>query len=209
MASTSPSSRCWTRFCRWRTRKSRLKWQRPSARPASKPRQHAHGGSQEAEEQRQGDGQEPEGRLHRDACRRTRYSWPSASSPTRRTPGLDAAGVELDGGVRRQSTRTCAPTCRTSTPSATARASWRLAHVASAQGIVAAETLAGVDTIPFPAERYTFMPRCTYLQPAGRQPRHDGSPGEGGGLRDQDRQIPVHAQRQGAGARASASASSS
>jgi len=40
-----------------------------------------------------------------------------------------------------------------------------LAHVASAQGIVAAETLAGVETLPIPPERYTFMPRCTYCQP--------------------------------------------
>jgi dihydrolipoamide dehydrogenase len=40
-----------------------------------------------------------------------------------------------------------------------------LAHVASAQGIVAAETIAGVETMPIPAERYRFLPRCTYCQP--------------------------------------------
>ncbi len=40
-----------------------------------------------------------------------------------------------------------------------------LAHVASAQGIVAAETIAGVETMPIPPERYAFMPRCTYCQP--------------------------------------------
>jgi len=40
-----------------------------------------------------------------------------------------------------------------------------LAHVASAQGIVAAETIAGVETMPIPAQRYRFLPRCTYCQP--------------------------------------------
>lgn len=40
-----------------------------------------------------------------------------------------------------------------------------LAHIASAQGIVAAETIAGAETMPIPAERYRFLPRCTYCQP--------------------------------------------
>ncbi|MBC8449283.1 MAG: dihydrolipoyl dehydrogenase [Chloroflexi bacterium] len=38
-----------------------------------------------------------------------------------------------------------------------------LAHVASAQGIVAAEHIAGHPTQPI--EDYTFMPRCTYCHP--------------------------------------------
>ncbi|MCO6451294.1 MAG: dihydrolipoyl dehydrogenase [Caldilineales bacterium] len=38
-----------------------------------------------------------------------------------------------------------------------------LAHVASAQGIVAAETIAGVETLPI--EDYSAMPRCTYCHP--------------------------------------------
>lgn len=38
-----------------------------------------------------------------------------------------------------------------------------LAHVASAQGIVAAETIAGVETQPI--EDYLNMPRCTYCNP--------------------------------------------
>jgi len=38
-----------------------------------------------------------------------------------------------------------------------------LAHVASAQGIVAAETIAGVETLPI--ESYDNMPRCTYCAP--------------------------------------------
>jgi dihydrolipoamide dehydrogenase len=37
-----------------------------------------------------------------------------------------------------------------------------LAHVASAQGIVAVETIAGVETV---ALDYEMLPRCTYCQP--------------------------------------------
>ena len=40
-----------------------------------------------------------------------------------------------------------------------------LAHVASAQAIVAAETIAGHATTPIPAERYIYMPRCTFCVP--------------------------------------------
>ena len=40
-----------------------------------------------------------------------------------------------------------------------------LAHVASAQAIVAAESAAGQTTTPIPAERYIFMPRCTFCDP--------------------------------------------
>lgn len=40
-----------------------------------------------------------------------------------------------------------------------------LAHVASAQALVAAESIAGVETLPIPAEKYIFMPRCTYCKP--------------------------------------------
>ncbi len=40
-----------------------------------------------------------------------------------------------------------------------------LAHVASAQGIVAAETIAGHETRPIRDADYAFMPRCTYCKP--------------------------------------------
>jgi dihydrolipoamide dehydrogenase len=40
-----------------------------------------------------------------------------------------------------------------------------LAHVASAMAIVAAETIAGVETLLIPQERYQFMPRATYCHP--------------------------------------------
>lgn len=38
----------------------------------------------------------------------------------------------------------------------------QLAHVASAQGIIAAETIAGVETMPL---NYVMMPRATYCNP--------------------------------------------
>jgi dihydrolipoamide dehydrogenase len=38
----------------------------------------------------------------------------------------------------------------------------QLAHVGSAQGVVAAETIAGVETMPLD---YIMLPRCTYCQP--------------------------------------------
>jgi dihydrolipoamide dehydrogenase len=40
-----------------------------------------------------------------------------------------------------------------------------LAHVASAQGIVAAEHLSGHETRPIRDADYAFMPRCTYCKP--------------------------------------------
>ncbi len=40
-----------------------------------------------------------------------------------------------------------------------------LAHVASAQALVAAETIAGVETVPIPADRYIMLPRATYCHP--------------------------------------------
>lgn len=40
-----------------------------------------------------------------------------------------------------------------------------LAHVASAMGIVAAETIAGHETRPIKDADYAFMPRCTYCKP--------------------------------------------
>lgn len=40
-----------------------------------------------------------------------------------------------------------------------------LAHIASAQGIVAAETIVGHETVPIPADRYIMLPRCTFCSP--------------------------------------------
>ena len=79
--------------------------------------------------------------------------------------GLDAAGVQLD----KRGFVAIDEVMRTSTSHIYAigdcTGKLALAHVASAMGIVAAETIAGAPTLPIPAERYIFMPRCTYCEP--------------------------------------------
>ncbi len=76
--------------------------------------------------------------------------------------GLEAAGVELTerGAVAIDEY------CRTNVPNVYAigdcTAKLMLAHVAEAQGIVAAETLAGAETMPVD---YDFIPRATYCHP--------------------------------------------
>ena len=76
--------------------------------------------------------------------------------------GLEAAGVALTdrGAVQIDEY------CRTNVPNVYAigdcTAKLMLAHVAEAQGIVAAETLAGADTMPVD---YDFVPRATYCHP--------------------------------------------
>ncbi len=76
--------------------------------------------------------------------------------------GLDAIGVELtDRGAI-----AIDDFCRTNVPRVYAigdvTAKMMLAHVAEAQGIVAAETIAGADTMPVD---YDFIPRATYCEP--------------------------------------------
>ncbi len=79
--------------------------------------------------------------------------------------GLDKAGVMLDG----RGFVTIDANMRTNVDNIFAigdcTGKLALAHVASAMGIVAAETIAGAPTLPIPAERYIFMPRCTYCEP--------------------------------------------
>lgn len=75
--------------------------------------------------------------------------------------GLEEVGVELEGGFVKVDGR-----MRTSVPSIHAAGDvtgkLMLAHVASAQGVVAVEGMAGLE----PAEPdYAGMPRCTYCQP--------------------------------------------
>ncbi|MCW5844302.1 MAG: dihydrolipoyl dehydrogenase, partial [Caldilinea sp.] len=85
--------------------------------------------------------------------------------PNTDSVALEVAGVKLDkrGFVEVDEVM------RTSTPNIYAigdcTGKLALAHVASAMGIVAAETIAGVPTMPIPADRYIFMPRCTYCEP--------------------------------------------
>lgn len=79
--------------------------------------------------------------------------------------GLEAAGVQLDG----RGFIEIDANMRTNVPHIFAigdcTGKLALAHVASAQAIVAAETMAGAETLPIPAEKYVMMPRCTYCHP--------------------------------------------
>lgn len=79
--------------------------------------------------------------------------------------GLDAAGVTLD----KRGMIEIDAVMRTNVPHIYAigdcTGKLALAHVASAQGIVAAETIAGVETVPIPADRYIMLPRCTFCSP--------------------------------------------
>jgi dihydrolipoamide dehydrogenase len=79
--------------------------------------------------------------------------------------GVEAAGVNLDKRVFVE----IDATMRTNVPHIYAigdcTGKLALAHVGSAQGIVAAEAIAGVETMPIPGDRYIFMPRCTYCKP--------------------------------------------
>lgn len=76
--------------------------------------------------------------------------------------GLDAAGVRLTGSGAID----IDDYMRTSAPDIYAvgdvTAKVQLAHVASAQGVIAAETIAGVETMPLD---YRMMPRVTFCQP--------------------------------------------
>lgn len=82
-------------------------------------------------------------------------------SPNVEEIGLEAAGVELDRGFV-----TVDDFMRTNVPGVYAigdvTGKLALAHVGSAQGVIAAETIAGVEAQPL---RYVDMPRCTYCQP--------------------------------------------
>jgi dihydrolipoamide dehydrogenase len=76
--------------------------------------------------------------------------------------GLEAAGVRLTAGRAVD----IDDYMRTSAPHIYAvgdvTAKVQLAHVASAQGVIAAETIAGVETMPLV---YPMMPRVTFCQP--------------------------------------------
>ena len=75
--------------------------------------------------------------------------------------GLEALGVQMERGFI-----VVDDGMRTNVPGVYAigdvTGKLALAHVASAQGIVAAETIAGVETRPL---NYELMPRCTYCHP--------------------------------------------
>jgi dihydrolipoamide dehydrogenase len=79
--------------------------------------------------------------------------------------GLEAAGVQTD----KRGFIVVDEYLRTNVPGVYAigdvTGKLLLAHVASAQGIVAAEHIAGHETRPLRDADYTFMPRCTYCKP--------------------------------------------
>lgn len=79
--------------------------------------------------------------------------------------GLEEAGVQTD----KRGFITINETMQTNVPGIYAvgdvTGKLLLAHVASAQGIVAAEHLAGHETRPIKDADYAFMPRCTYCKP--------------------------------------------
>jgi len=79
--------------------------------------------------------------------------------------GLEAAGVQTD----KRGFIPVDDLMRTNVPGVYAigdvTGKLLLAHVASAQGIVAAEHIAGHETRPIKDADYIFMPRCTYCKP--------------------------------------------
>jgi dihydrolipoamide dehydrogenase len=82
-------------------------------------------------------------------------------APNSENIGLEAAGVKTERGAIVVDEH-----MRTNVPNIYAigdvTAKLMLAHVGSAMGIVAAETIAGAETVELD---YPFMPRCTYCQP--------------------------------------------
>ncbi len=82
-------------------------------------------------------------------------------APNSENIGLEAAGVKTERGAI-----VIDSTMRTNIPNIYAigdvTAKLMLAHVGSAMGIVAAETIAGAHTVELD---YSFMPRCTYCHP--------------------------------------------
>ena len=57
--------------------------------------------------------------------------------------------------------RTCAPPCRTSTPSGDVAGKFQLAHTSFREGEIAAENALGHDS----TIDYAAVPRCTYTDP--------------------------------------------
>ncbi len=86
-------------------------------------------------------------------------------TPNTENVGLDAAGVQLDkrGNIEIDEYMRTNVSHIYAIGDCTGKLA--LAHVASAQALVAAEAIAGVETMPIPSEKYIFMPRATYCKP--------------------------------------------
>jgi dihydrolipoamide dehydrogenase len=81
-------------------------------------------------------------------------------------PRLEGYGLEALGGDTGRGAIVVDDYCRTNVPNVYAigdvTGKLMLAHVAEAQGVVAAETIGGAETMPV---AYDFVPRATYCQP--------------------------------------------
>ncbi|MEZ4636311.1 MAG: dihydrolipoyl dehydrogenase [Caldilineaceae bacterium] len=86
-------------------------------------------------------------------------------TPNTENVGLDAAGVQLDkrGNIEIDEYMRTNVAHIYSIGDCTGKMA--LAHVASAQAIVAAEAIADVETMPIPNDKYIYMPRATYCKP--------------------------------------------
>jgi dihydrolipoamide dehydrogenase len=86
-------------------------------------------------------------------------------APNTDKAGMDKAGVQMD----KRGMIEIDAHMRTNVPHIYAigdcTGKLALAHIASAQAMVAAETIAGHETVPIPAERYIMLPRCTFCNP--------------------------------------------
>ena len=114
--------------------------------------------------------------------------------PVTENIGLEALGVELERGYVKVN-----PLMQTNVPTIYAigdvvNTPW-LAHVASAEGILAVEHMAGLPVKPL---NYDHVPVVHLLRPGGGQRRPDRGQGPRAGLRRRGRQVPLLGARQGA-----------
>ena len=162
-------------------------------------------------------GQHPEDRFRR-ALQRRRWTtekpkqwkpkrcWsPWDASPTRKTSASKAPRVELDRGFIKVD-----EIQRTGEPGVYAigdivAGTPQLAHVATAEGMVAMAHIAGKPATPINKNR---IPGAHLHRARHRQRRTDRSAGARQGLQGQDRQVPVPGQQQGVASWASTTASS-
>ena len=95
--------------------------------------------------------------------RSTRCCRPSASRPASRASAWRRPASSSPSAAPSRSTTTCAPTSPHIYAIGDVTAKLQLAHVAEAQGVVAAETIAGAETLTL--GDYRMMPRATFCQP--------------------------------------------
>jgi len=86
-------------------------------------------------------------------------------TPNTEKVGLDAAGVTLDKRGYVEINEYMRTNVAHIYAIGDCTGKMALAHVASAQALVAAETIAGVETMSIPDDRYIFMPRGTFCKP--------------------------------------------